>query len=70
MMQKGTIILVRSIDMNDTIVVSFHQSIIGPDKPFREKILQKLIEIKHKSWDKELRWEVCPYTIGTISGAQ
>ena len=54
LMQIGTIILVGSIGMNDTVAISFHQVIVRPDKPFGEKILKKLIEIKHevrvKNW--------------------
>jgi hypothetical protein len=49
LMQIGTIILVGSIGVNDTIVVFFDQIIIRPNKTFREKIFEKLIEIKHDS---------------------
>ena len=70
LMQIGTIILVGSIGMNDTVVIFFDQIIIRPDKTFGEKILEKLIEIKHKSQSKELWWESCPYTIDALSGAQ
>jgi len=66
LMQIGTIILVRSIGMNDTFIIFFDQIIVGPNETFREKILEKLIEIKHKSESKELEWELCPYTIETL----
>jgi len=49
LMQIGTIILVGSIGMNDTVVIFLDQIIIRPDKTFREKILEKLIKIKHES---------------------
>jgi len=61
LMQIGTIILIRSIGMNDTFIIFFDQIIVGPDKTFREKILEKLIEIKHKSKSKELFENISNY---------
>jgi hypothetical protein len=49
LMQIGTIILVGSIGMNDTVIIFLDQIIIRPDKTFREKILEKLIKIEHES---------------------
>lgn len=61
LMQIGTIILIGSIGMNDTFIIFFDQMPGVPDKTFREKILEKLIEIKHKSKSKELFENISNY---------